>query len=132
MLYDGFLFTTYQPGDELIDISALLAGDSLLANATWVPENDPDDRIPLSVVYPNPSNERFNIRLLGDDWGGGVLEITDLSGRKVDEIPIPSPDQGSSVVVWVPSAETFGIYFYRAHKAGKTTASGKMVFIKDR
>ncbi|MFN5324498.1 MAG: hypothetical protein ACK5C5_06245, partial [Bacteroidota bacterium] len=132
MLYDGFLFTTYLPGDELIDISALLAGDSLLANSTWIPEGDWPSTTSFSIAYPNPSNDRFNIRIMGEYWGGGLLEITDLSGRKVDEIEIPDPYQGSSTVEWNPMENTSGLYFYRAVKSGQSPLSGKLFFSKDR
>ncbi|MFM7767066.1 MAG: T9SS type A sorting domain-containing protein, partial [Bacteroidota bacterium] len=133
MLFDGFLFTTYQAGDELIDIGALLAGDSLLANSTGLPH--PSTEVPQnSYVYPNPSSDAFNIRLMGENWGGSILEISDLSGRKSEEILVPEPIEGSSYVTWrVPAnSNSSGIYFYKAISKDNKLATGKLTVVKPR
>ncbi|MFM7053448.1 MAG: T9SS type A sorting domain-containing protein [Bacteroidota bacterium] len=133
MLFDGFLFTTYQAGDELIDIGALLAGDSLLANSTGLPH--PSTEVPQnSYVYPNPSSDAFNIRLMGENWGGSILEISDLSGRKSEEILVPEPIEGSSYVIWrVPAnSNSSGIYFYKAISKDNKLATGKLTVVKPR
>ncbi len=133
MLFDSFLFTTYQAGDELIDIGALLAGDSLLATNTGMPSISTEGS-PNSYAYPNPSSEAFNIRLMGENWGGSLLEISDLSGRKSDEIIVPEPSDGSSYVTWnVPvNLSSSGIFFYKVYSRDNKQATGKLIVVKNR
>ena len=133
MLFDGFLFTTYQAGDELIDIGALLAGDSLLATSTGLPPISTESP-QHSYAYPNPSSDVFNIRLMGESWGGSTLEISDLSGRKSEEILVPEPIEGSSYVTWrVPdNSNSSGMYFYKAVSRYNQLATGKLSVVKSR
>ncbi|MFZ9942617.1 MAG: T9SS type A sorting domain-containing protein [Bacteroidia bacterium] len=134
MLFDGFLFTTYLPGDELIDIESLLVGDSLLNTGTGLPGASESTVNQLSMAFPNPSSDLFNIRLLGEQWGGSILEISDLSGRKVEEIRVPEPTEGSSMVVWNHQRTTgqAGLYFYKVISKDLQTALGKLVVVKSR
>jgi hypothetical protein len=60
MLFDGFQFITYLPGDELINIDSILAEDPLLAVGIWEGYS-PNEKITSSTVYPNPLSNKATI-----------------------------------------------------------------------
>ncbi|MCB0402799.1 MAG: T9SS type A sorting domain-containing protein [Flavobacteriales bacterium] len=60
MLFDGFQFITYLPGDESINIDSILSTDSLLTVGIW--ENySAAATMNTSTVYPNPVSDRSTI-----------------------------------------------------------------------
>lgn len=127
MLFDGFQFTTYFPGDELIDIAALLANDSLLNTSV----SEVSSLQNFSVAYPNPSGGTVHIRIAASENEPVEVRIYDLSGRLINELPPGEYAYGSYVTVWnrksaagdeVPA----GIYFYEAQKQN-TKLAGKIV-----
>lgn len=63
MLFDGYMWLYYQPGDETIDIAALLANDTLLNPAiVGIPENSSSSAL-QAFIYPNPIHDKVNIYL---------------------------------------------------------------------
>lgn len=58
MLFDAFMYTGYQAGDELINIDSLLANDSLLM--VGIPSYNTVQQINLGA-YPNPFSDKLNI-----------------------------------------------------------------------
>lgn len=60
MLFDGFQFITYLPGDESINIDSILTVDSLLTVGIW-DNYSPSVKINTSTVYPNPVIDRSTI-----------------------------------------------------------------------
>ncbi len=65
MFFDAFQWLLYQPGDELIDIEALLNNDSLLNNHNHhVGVNEVSSPKSFNAyVYPNPATDKVNIYL---------------------------------------------------------------------
>jgi|ERR1019366_6767736 hypothetical protein len=74
MLFDTFQWLDYQAGDELIDLKALIAADTLLT----VGINNIS--IPTGIqffVYPNPATDKINIYLSKkSEYKGQIYNIT--------------------------------------------------------
>lgn len=75
MLFDAYLWLTYQTGDELINIEELLANDPLF-NPLSVNEIISTSGI-QAFVFPNPASNEINIFLSKkSDYGVRILNIT--------------------------------------------------------
>ncbi len=74
ILFDTFQWLDYQAGDELIDMKALIAGDTLLT----VGINNVS--IPTSIqffVYPNPASDKLSIYLSKkSEYKGRIYSVT--------------------------------------------------------
>jgi len=94
------------------------------------------DKLSL-YAYPNPFNSAFNIRVSG--FGSRIpdLEIFDINGRKIAEIPVSGSESAkvssptnSGTCRWTPDESLgSGIYFIRVHSEDKTLTR-KAVLIK--
>ncbi len=63
MFFDGYMWLTYEPGDEAIDIAGILANDPLLNNiTTGVNKNIAEANLD-AYIYPNPASSKLNIQL---------------------------------------------------------------------
>jgi len=76
MLFDSFLWLVYQPGDELIDVAAILANDPLLAGV-----NEYTTQNLISNVYPNPTSDKLNIYL--SKKSDYKISISTIEGQNV-------------------------------------------------
>lgn len=93
----------------------------------------------LSQNYPNPFNPTtsiaFKIPLLrGEDAAGGrgvfvILEIFDVSGKKVEILVKGYLNPGTYKVNWSASQYPSGVYFYKLSTGSFTTAK-KMLLLK--
>lgn len=84
-----------------------------------------------TFAYPNPASEFVNISFSLENKSDVVLEIFDLSGRKIANVltqaEMPS---GAQVLQWQVNRQPSGVYFYRI-KAGEKTGMGKFVLSKE-
>lgn len=83
MLFDAFMWLSYQPGDETIDVAALLANDPLLTSAT-VNVNEPliGDAV-KAFVYPNPASGKVNIYL--SKKSEYKVQIYTITGQQISQ-----------------------------------------------
>ena len=126
MLFDSYLFTTYQAGDENVDIASILAADPL-----FYPTGNTNisNTILKTNVYPNPSDNAFNIEYALQTAQYVQLRIYNLAGEEVSKIVSGIEAAGNHTHQWNANAGkklAKGIYLYQI-KAGKETHSGKIV-----
>ena len=125
MLFDSFQWFNYQPGDELIDIAALLDQDTLL-HRTPAPSN------PLgSFAYPNPSREGFNLGFTLSHFQEFTVTVMDISGRVVFESGTLKGNAGANDFHWNGAstngaAVSGGIYIYTIKSEG-TQSTGRLI-----
>ncbi len=128
MLFDSYLFTPYQAGDELIDIAAILANDPLFY-PTGVSETDPTIVTPRA--YPNPFDERMTIEYSLRTAQYVQVRIFNNTGQELVTLSSEVEASGFHRHQWngrdasgkkMPS----GIYFY-AIQAGKKSSNGQIV-----
>jgi len=88
-------------------------------------------------AYPNPFNSAVNIRVLGLGARGSAVEVFDINGRMVEEIPVnwsdsekPSSTTASCVCRWSPSEGTHSGTFFIRIDNGKSVASRKIVYLR--
>lgn len=84
MLFDGFQFISYMPGDEFINIDSILSADPLLAVGIWEGYS-PEEKITNSTVYPNPVNNKatisFNTKV---NLNNAQLKVWSINGKSVN------------------------------------------------
>jgi hypothetical protein len=129
MLFDGFQFTYYLPGDELIDIEAFLANDSLLSAGGGI--QNPDQVSFFAVVYPNPSSQEVNIRVSAGGREDISVTIYDHLDKQIAVLPDGEYSYGSYFAKWdvrtqYGSKATADIYFYEV-LSGNYRTGGKIV-----
>jgi len=85
MLFDGFQFIVYQPGDELINIDSILASDPLLAVGIWE-DYSPAIKENNSYVYPNPIITKSVISFTTDQklTKNIKLNVWSIDGKRVN------------------------------------------------
>lgn len=123
MFFDSFQYLLYQTGDELIDVGALLANDTLLVSPTSIPEN-----VIISgeaLIYPNPFSEATTIWVKGFDFGiqKPELKIFNVLGGQMHSGILNAEHQ--TLNLKLPE----GVYIYTV-RSGKSEASGKMVVMR--
>ncbi len=131
MLFDAFQWTLYLPGDELIDIGALLNNDTLL---TGVPAPSGIWAGALkTLAIPNPSASGFTIRIFDPIDDIPDVFIHDQFGNMVDRPADIENQYGNCFIRWdgknssgSPAAP--GIYYYNIRHS-KGQASGKLVLV---
>ncbi len=132
MLFDAFQWLYYLPGDEYIDIGALLANDSLL-----IPTNlnsvSALTRI-KSFAYPNPFDEKVRIGYELSSPAEVSISIYNIYGSVVKYFSNKSEMAGANDIEWdgknnAGSQLPAGIYFY-AIRTCKSYSMGKMVLIQ--
>ena len=121
MLFDGFQYISYQPGDENIDIDSILKNDPLL-NTIGIEESSLAIE---SSVNPNPMIDKSKIKFsaLGNNWKSYSLEVINSKGQKVNmknelkegcfEI-----DKGNL---------SPGVYFYQISNEYRKVSAGKII-----
>lgn len=124
MLFDGMMYLDYQPGDESIDIEAIINSDPLLG----IKENTGNSASIHAIAFPNPFNNSVTIRYVLNQASDVSIEITDLIGRKIGSYIIGKESEGSHDWVWdgkdVKGNKTCaGIYFYKLKANGFTFES---------
>jgi hypothetical protein len=85
MLFDGFQFITYQPGDELINVDSILKNDPLLNYPLGI--NEASGALEAnSYVYPNPMVDKSFIHFSAqhNNWKSYTLKTFDIKGRLVE------------------------------------------------
>ncbi len=130
MLFDGFQYLTYQPGDENINIAALLAGDTLLA------VNNLSANKIVTSVFPNPFDQHVHIGYTLNNPGTVSILIYNIQGKVVRNLLqnqriVP----GYYETIWDGKSNggmtlTSGVYFYSI-TSGKQTSSGKILMMKE-
>jgi hypothetical protein len=79
-------------------------------------------------VFPNPASANENCQF---DWNGkyenAEIEILNTLGDAIDIIKIP---ENATEIIWRPSSELTGIYFYRFISEGKVLKTEKLIFSK--
>ncbi len=130
MLFDSFQLTYYLPGDELIDIGAILATDSLLSGLPS--PNLPGNTHPLIQVFPNPSTGHFTFRIDACETAP-VLEIYSLQGQLITRIEKGNRAGQSCFMTWEGTFAsgkpvTAGTYWY-VIKTGNLSETGKLLLM---
>ena len=130
MFVDFFQFMVYQPGDENIDIGALLANDPLLNSVSDFSVNEPI----VSSASPNPAGEYVKITYELTRPADVAVSVYTIFGSEIKNLSYQHNNSaGVYSAIWdgkndagvkVPS----GIYFYSV-RSGTTTSSGKIVFL---
>ncbi len=124
MLFDGMMYLNYQPGDELIDIQAIINSDPLLS----VKQNAGGNAITSCVAFPNPFDHSFSLRYNLNQSSDVSVEITDVVGRKVASYDLGKQSDGSHTWDWDAKGVNAGdgVYFYRL-KANNFTYVNKVI-----
>ncbi len=81
MLFDGIMSLPYQPGDELIDLEAIINSDTLLA--TGVRPKLISSSGTTAMAYPNPFSGSVKVKFFMEESAPLQFTITDLMGRVV-------------------------------------------------
>ncbi len=76
MLFDAFQWMIYQPGDENIDMAALMANDPLLNGVNEISKPEL-----ISNIYPNPSSDKLNIYL--SKKADYKINISTIEGKNI-------------------------------------------------
>ena len=127
MLFDSYIYTAYQTGDENIDIAALLANDPLF-NKTSILESK--KTFGSVNVYPNPFNITTNIDYTLTSAQFVQLKIYDVLGKEITQIVNNIQSSGFHSVSWNGNDNNGnqlinGTYFYTL-QAGNSLVKGKI------
>lgn len=121
MLFDGFQWLDYQPGDENIDIGAILASDTLLHPVSVMDKPKASEKDPL--VYPNPSSGSFTIRM-PKTTAAAFVSIYNILGERIYSAALTAAETTLRL-----NGMEEGIYFYSI--AQKDAAySGKIIIAR--
>lgn len=84
-----------------------------------------------SLAYPNPFNASVIVRYAGERLKGRgiLLEVYDLTGRKIHENALVSGAHEGYIVWKPPESISSGLYLYKL-SAGKRSSKGKVTLIK--
>ncbi len=126
----GLMFVTATGRDLVPDIDTVV----VLARAAIDDRELLPDEIRLDCNYPNPFNSTTKIRFAVGSPQKAMLEIYDLSGRKVKTTAEKEYPAGIHAIEWNGlnddgSPVASGLYMY-ALKAGQKRAVGKMLLLK--
>jgi hypothetical protein len=83
----------------------------------------------LSPSYPNPFNAQTTIHYALPAASDVLLDIFDITGRKIETLASGHKEAGEHQAVWNASGRASGIYFYRL-KAGEASKTEKCILIK--
>jgi hypothetical protein len=124
MLFDGFQYLEYQPGDENIDIDSILKNDPLLV--LDIPEFEVAREIKYSVI-PNPITSDAIIEFTPplNESNNYTLNVYDKMGRPVmvEYIVQDGRIQLERVMA------TSGIYFFEVLSHGQRFVAGRLVYL---
>jgi hypothetical protein len=128
MLFDSYLYTPYQSGDELVDIAALLAVDPLFSPTGT---NYYDQTLMAVNVYPNPFNTttKINYTLLSAQYVR--LTLFNNLGQEVSQLVSGIEAPGVHTHTWNGTDANgnklpTGMYMYKI-QAGTKIFSGKLM-----
>ncbi|MDF2437505.1 MAG: hypothetical protein K0Q95_1881 [Bacteroidota bacterium] len=131
MLFDGFQFLLYQPGDENYNIDSILALDPLLATGISEPLK-PNNRL-NSFAYPNPFDNKVNISYTLDGPSQVSVDIYSVYGTCVRSLRGTNEDAGIHESVWDGKNNegrrlAAGSYIYVV-RAGEKQSHGKLTLL---
>lgn len=124
MLFDSYLYTYYQAGDEHINIDSILSVDPLLTPTSITSINKEINDV---IVYPNPmsSSTTFEYSLLSAQKV--TIKIYNYLGQEVTTIYSENEQEGKHRFKWTPKREIAkGTYFYKI-QAGTSARSGQII-----
>jgi len=129
MLFDGMMHMDYMPGDELIDIEAMMSADTLY----W--SGIKDITKPVSdlraMAFPNPFTNSVVIKYLLGESTNVTLEFFDIMGRSISKHMVGKKEEGMNEFIWNGKTAAGlslpnGIYFYEI-KAGNQSFKSKII-----
>jgi len=134
MLFDSFQWLVYQPGDENIDIGALLVNDTLFATGVQPHFITASGEL-KTYAYPNPFNQNVTISYELDGPAPVSIEIYSIFGTRVQTIQTRCEFAGTHMLNWDGtgingSRLSAGTYIYIV-KAGNKQTSGKLSLLKE-
>ncbi len=88
--------------------------------------NETENSLVVSNCYPNPTHGTTTLTISLRDAGSVALEIYNLTGQKVMEIPATKMAKGVNTITFDASALNSGVYFYTV-TAGTESISKKMI-----
>lgn len=123
MLFDGFQYVIYQPGDENINVDSILKNDPLL-NVIGIDETDIGYKT-SSYVYPNPMKDKATIHFSSrdDNWSLYSLEAVNVRGQKV-HLNSKMVDGAFEISKDELSA---GMYFYQISRKDRKISAGRII-----
>ena len=124
MLFDGFQFIAYQPGDELINVDSILRNDPLLNYPVNINEQiEPPNS--NSYVYPHPmiNQSYLHFNASTKQSGSFVLEIIDIKGKSVNM----NATMKKGYFEIHKGELSPGIYFYKISDHQEKVATGKII-----
>ncbi len=129
MLFDGMMYLYYQPGDELIDMEAIMAGDPLLN--TGINETKDKEFVLKSNAFPNPFNDIVTLQYSINESASVNVEVTDIIGKQVAKINFGNQNEGNHTWDWKGidangHKVSSGVYFYKI-KANGISYEGKII-----
>ena len=130
MLFDGLMWTNYLPGDELIDIGALLAADPLLNNPVGIKQNE---AVSNSIsVFPNPFHETVTIQYELKSTEFVSVSFYNVNGLEVATLPSKLNIPGKHSLSWDGKSNggaslPAGLYTYKL-AIGSNHHSGKIMW----
>lgn len=73
-------------------------------------------------IFPNPSNNHFEVDFNNEDPSPAIITITDLSGRAIAQYPLPQGKSRIEAQAWAS-----GLYFYSIRQGNRTLTNGKLM-----
>jgi hypothetical protein len=130
MLFDGLMWTNYLPGDELIDIGALLAADPLLNNPVGIKQNEAVSN--SMSVFPNPFHETLSIQYELNSTEFVSVSFYNVNGQEVATLPSKLNIPGKHSISWDGKSNSgatlpSGLYTYKL-AIGKNHHTGKIMW----
>ena len=125
MLFDGFQFVTYLPGDEFINIDSLLTNDPLLNYPVGIGEVSLGNKYGASSVFPNPvtvlGTIQFAIKL--NNTSEYKLKLWSIDGK---EVAINYTLKDGAIEFRKGNLKP-NIYFYQVSEGNEKIAAGKII-----
>jgi hypothetical protein len=132
MLFDAFMFLSYQTGDENINIGNLLANDTLL-NPLPTTVNAVMPVAISTFAFPNPFDSKVKISYSVSQGADVIVAVYNMYGSIVKNLLSKFVSAGHYETEWNGQNElgekvSPGVYFYSV-RAGKSVTSGKMILM---
>lgn len=110
MLFDGTMTLAYQTGDELIDLEAIIAADTLWATNTKK-IHQPAFKV-SAQAYPNPFKSDVKIKYLINQTSNIQIQITDVIGKTIANYDQGKKEAGLHEFDVHAGSLPKGIYFF--------------------
>jgi len=129
MVFDGLMWTLYQPGDENINIDSILKEDPLLSLPNSVKEITHDNTQVLA--YPNPFSDKINLSYQLSSMQYVKVVIYNIMSQEVIQLSSRLEGAGHYEYEWDGKNAngqplTPGIYIYKV-SIGNQDHSGKII-----